>query len=104
MHFLLIYEVASDYVKRRAEFRNDHLTLAWQAHERGELILGGALTDPPDQALLLFQGETSEAAERFAAGDPYVLNGLVKKWTVRHWATVVGEMASAPIRPARSPQ
>ena len=71
MHYLLIYEVAVDYQERRAEFRNEHLTLAWQAHERGELILGGALADPPDLAVLLFQGDSSDAAERFAASDPY---------------------------------
>jgi uncharacterized protein len=100
MHYLLIYEVAADYVERRAEFRNEHLTLAWQAHERGELILGGALADPPDEALLLFHGDTPEAAERFAANDPYVLNGLVKNWTVRQWVTVVGQLAATPIRPA----
>ena len=27
MHYLLFYEVADDYVERRAQFRNVHLTL-----------------------------------------------------------------------------
>jgi len=43
MHYLLIYDVGSDYIARRAEFRNEHLKLAWESHKRGELILGGAL-------------------------------------------------------------
>ena len=43
MHYLLFYEVIEDYAERRGEFREEHLTLAWQAHARGELILGGAL-------------------------------------------------------------
>jgi hypothetical protein len=46
MHFLLFYEVADDYISRRTEFRNIHLKLGWEAAERGELVLGGALANP----------------------------------------------------------
>lgn len=98
MHYLLFYEVTPDYVERRAQFRAEHLTLAWQAHERGELLLGGALTDPVDSAVLLFQGTSPEVAARFAKADPYVRNGLVTRWQVRPWLTVVGEQASSPVR------
>lgn len=99
MHYLLVYEVGPDYVERRQEFREEHLKLAWQAHDRGELILGGALTDPVDQAILFFQGPSANVAEQFARNDPYVRNGLVKRWHVRPWNTVVGETAAAPLRP-----
>jgi len=98
MHYLLFYEVTPDYVERRAQFRTEHLTLAWQAQERGELLLGGALTDPVDSAVLLFQGTSPEVAARFAEADPYVRNGLVTRWQVRSWLTVVGEQASSPVR------
>jgi uncharacterized protein YciI len=100
MHYLLFYDVAPDYLERRAEFRSEHLALAWQAHARGELILGGALADPVDGAVLLFQGESPEAAETFAAADPYVEHGLVTRWRVRPWSTVVGDTASSPVRVA----
>jgi len=40
MHFLLFYDVTADYVERRAEYRNEHLRLAWDSSARGELILG----------------------------------------------------------------
>lgn len=99
MHFLLMYDVTPDYLSRRAEFRNEHLTLAWQSHERGELVLGGALADPVDASLLLFHGESSEVAERFAAADPYVQHGLVARWRVRPWITVVGAEAATPVHP-----
>jgi uncharacterized protein len=99
MHYLLFYDVAPDYLARRGQFRNDHLKLAWQAHDRGELILGGALADPVDGAILLFQGDSPEVAERFAAADPYVRNGLIAHWRVRPWTTVVGDQAAAPVRP-----
>ncbi len=99
MHYLLMYEFVEDYLERRAPFRNAHLGLAWQAHERGDLVLGGALAEPADGALLLFQGEGPETVMAFAEADPYVLNGIVQKWTVRPWTTVVGEGASTPVRP-----
>jgi uncharacterized protein len=99
MHYLLIYDLAPDYMDRRGHFRGAHLALAWQAHERGELVLAGALSDPVDGAMLLFQGDSPAAAERFAAADPYVQNGLIVRWRVRPWATVVGSDASSPVRP-----
>ncbi|WP_257305663.1 YciI-like protein [Geothrix campi] len=97
MHFLLIYEVGRDFVERRAEFRNEHLALAWEAHHRGELLLDGAVADPVDMVVLLFQGDSPAGAQRFAAADPYVLHGLVQRWGVRPWITVVGAEASAPM-------
>jgi uncharacterized protein YciI len=98
MHYLLFYEAAPDYLERRPAFRNEHLALAWQAHGRGELVLAGALADPVDGAVFLFQGSSSAGAEAFAAADPYVRNGLVKSWRVRPWTTVVGDGATTPMR------
>jgi uncharacterized protein YciI len=95
-HFLLIYELAPDYLERRPAFRDAHLVLAREAVARGELVLGGAL-DPADRAMLLFAGEDGAAAERFAQADPYVANGLVESWSVRGWITVVGAMAATPV-------
>ncbi|GAK58683.1 hypothetical protein U27_05657 [Candidatus Vecturithrix granuli] len=99
MHYLLFYDVVPDYVKRRAQFRTEHLRLCWQFLARGELILGGALADPVDGAVLLFRGESAKVAEQFAAADPYVKNGLVTRWRVRPWTTVVGEGAALPVKP-----
>jgi uncharacterized protein len=99
-HFLLMYDTVPEYLERRGEFRNAHLTLARSAQERGELVLGGALANPVDGAILLFKGETADVATRFAEADPYVKNGLVKSWRVREWTTVVGEGAATPILPS----
>lgn len=100
MHYLLFYDVVDDYVQRRAAFRDAHLALAWQAQARGELVIGGALADPVDGAVLVFSGDSPAVAEAFAAADPYVRNGLVTKWRVRTWATVVGDQAAVPTRPS----
>jgi len=90
VHYLLIYEVVDNYVEKRQPFRFAHLEKAKAAAKRGELVLGGALTDPVDEALLLFRGASQEVAADFARNDPYVINGLVKKWRVRTWNTVIG--------------
>ena len=99
MHYLLMYDFAPDYMERRAEFRNEHLALAWRAQQRGEVVLGGALADPPDGGLLLFACDSPAAAEEFARADPYVKNGLVTRWRVRKWTTVVGRDAATPVKP-----
>lgn len=100
MHYLLSYELSADYLERRGEFRDAHLKLAWEAQERGEILLAGALADPADTALLIFQGDSPDVAERFAKADPYVTHGLVTAFRVRQWNTVVGDAATTPVRPA----
>jgi uncharacterized protein len=90
-YFALFYDVVADFVSRRSAFREEHLRLARGAHQRGELVLGGALTDPADRALLVFRTVDRSAVEEFARSDPYVVNGLVNRWEVRSWAVVIGE-------------
>jgi uncharacterized protein len=91
MHYLLLYDVVDDYLERRAALRDAHLRHARAAHARGELLLGGALADPVDGAVLLFRGSSPEVARAFAEADPYVREGLVTGWRVREWTTVVGD-------------
>ena len=97
-HYLLHYELAPDYLERRTAFRDAHLALAWQAAGTGALLLGGAVGDPVESALLLFTDAESAAA--FAGADPYVSEGLVRSWRVTPWATVVGPTAANPVHPA----
>ena len=97
MHHLLIYELAVDYLERRMEYRPAHLKLAWQAVADGTMVLGGAVGEPLEGAILLFESDSPEAAKAFARSDPYVLNGLVRSWRVVPWHTVVGPAASTPV-------
>jgi uncharacterized protein len=98
MHYLMFYECAHDYLQRRGEFRAEHLRLAWESSERGELVLAGALAEPIDSAVLLFNCDSPEIPARFAAADPYVRAGLITKHTIRPWTTVVGAAAATPVR------
>ena len=77
MHYLLIYDVVADYTTARAPYRKSHLLHAMAAHQRGEILLAGALANPADGAVLVFQGDSPKAAEDFARADPYVINGVV---------------------------
>jgi uncharacterized protein YciI len=101
MHYLLFYDVVRGYAERRQLFRAAHLEHARQAVARGELVLGGALANPVDGAVLLFRGSSPAVAEAFAAADPYVTNGLVTNWRVREWTTVVGAEAAVPLAAER---
>jgi uncharacterized protein YciI len=90
MFWMLIYDLVDDYLERRAALRSEHLELATAAHARGELVLAGALADPPDQAFLVFRADDSAIVEAFVDRDPYVKNRLVKEWRIRPWTVVIG--------------
>jgi uncharacterized protein len=89
-HFALLYDVVDGFVIKRMAFRPAHLELIKEAHARGELLLAGALGDPPDGALLVFRADSPDVVERFARADPYVTSGLVTRWSVRPWNVVIG--------------
>jgi len=99
MHYLLFYDYVPDIMEKRDAYRKDHLALAWEYQERGQLILAGVLTDPVDAAVLFFEADSPKVVEAFVRADPYVKGGLVTRWQVRGWNTVVGDAATNPVRP-----
>ena len=90
MYYILFYKTVENYIERRAPYRDAHLAYANAAHERGELVMAGALDEPADSAVLVFKGEGPSAAEKFAQNDPYVKDGLITEWKVRPWTVVIG--------------
>lgn len=93
MHYLLFYEKAPDHAERTEPIRVVHLAHVQAAARRGELILAGSFTNPDDGAALLFRVDSLAIVEEFAKGDPYVRDGVVSRWWVRAWDTVVGAEA-----------
>ncbi len=93
MYYILFYKTVENYVEKRAPYREEHLAYANAAHDRGELVIAGALDEPADGAVLVFKGESSAVAEDFAKRDPYVRAGLITEWNVRPWTVVIGGMA-----------
>jgi len=89
-YYVMFYYLVEDYLARRTQFREEHLRLAREANQRGELILAGAMSEPADRALLVFRVPDRSVIEEFAKKDPYVINGLVARWEIRPWTVVIG--------------
>jgi len=89
-YYIMLYYLVDDYLTRRAPLRDEHLRVAREAHQRGELMLAGALSEPADRAVLVFRVSYRSVMEEFAKKDPYVINGLVARWEIRPWTVVIG--------------
>ena len=93
MHFLLFYEKIPDHAAREKPLAAAHRQHLEMAVRRGELLLAGSLDQPADgAAVLLFEADSPTIAKEFARADPYVIDGLVNRWHVRKWDTVVGRL------------
>ena len=90
-YYILKYYLADDYLERRSSYREEQIQLADELHQKGELIFGGALTDPTDEALLVFYVNDKSVIEDFISKDPYIKNGLIMKWEIREWTVVIGK-------------
>ena len=86
----LHYDYVSDILERRAPHREAHLAHAREWEQSGRLLIAGALGDPPHGALFGFDVDDPAEVEQFAAGDPYVVAGLVTERRVEPWTVVVG--------------
>lgn len=89
MYYVLFYKFVPNYLEVRGPFREEHLNLAMESKEKGELILAGALEDPPDEGMLIFKADSKKQVELFAKNDPYVINGIVNHWMVCQWNVAV---------------
>jgi uncharacterized protein YciI len=92
----LFYEYVPDILERRAPHRDAHLAHATAAAERGELVIAGALGDPPHGAMFAFRVEGPEAIEEFVAADPYVRAELVTAHRVEPWTVVTHRAPAGP--------
>jgi uncharacterized protein YciI len=91
VHWLLFYDYVDDYLEARTAMRPEHLELADAAHERGELVMAGAIADEaPYVGVLVFEADDVSVVERFVEEDPYVQRGLVTSWRIRPWSVVIG--------------
>jgi uncharacterized protein len=67
-----------------------HMVRSKELHAKGILLMAGAFLDNPDEPVSTMGIFASrEAAEDYAKGDPFVLNGLVTKWYIREWANIL---------------
>ena len=64
---LLRYTYVHNMLEVRDPHRPGHIAHAKASLERGDLLLAGAMADPVDEALFIWQGGMVEAAEEFGA-------------------------------------
>jgi uncharacterized protein YciI len=84
--YVLFYESADDVASKAPAQFAAH-TARFDDFE-DTLLMIGAFGNPQDEgSMAIFT--TREAAEEFAKGDPFVLNGVVRRWYVREWNEVL---------------
>jgi uncharacterized protein YciI len=86
MKYVLFYDSADDVAAKVPAFFPAHV--ARFDDFKGDLLMVGTFANPQqDGSMAVFR--TREAAEGFAVGDPFVVNGVVKRWHVREWNEVL---------------
>jgi uncharacterized protein YciI len=86
MKYVLFYESADDVAAKAPAYFPAHV--ARFDDFTGDLLMVGTFANPQqDGSMAVFR--TREAAEAFAVGDPFVLNGVVKRWHVQEWNEVL---------------
>lgn len=91
-YFALTYAATEDFATLRAPYRNEHLALVSSYVDTGELLLGGAMGQQLDGALLIFQCDSADRVKQFVAQDPYVREGIIKGWQIWPWEVVAGSL------------
>lgn len=68
-----------------------HIARSKELYAQGKMLMAGAFLDADDQPLTTMGIFASkEDAEAYAAGDPFIVNGMVTKWYIRGWANILG--------------
>ena len=86
MKYVLFYDMTTDSAAVIAEHMAAHRARWAQCQAQGTLLAIGPFTDRTG-ALAVFT--TREAAVQYAEGDPFVLHGAVRSWSVRGWHEVL---------------
>mmetsp|Transcript_10844 Transcript_10844/g.24600 ORF Transcript_10844/g.24600 Transcript_10844/m.24600 type:complete len:144 (-) Transcript_10844:371-802(-) len=89
--YLLKYDYVPDVLEKRGPYREQHIVLANRFIDEGSCLSGGPTldvgTEVPKGALFVFTDAGS--ARKYAEGDPYVANGIVKEYCIEEWNVVV---------------
>ena len=87
-YHVLQYNYVPDILEKRDPYRAEHLDGAKQMAAQNKLVMAGALADPVDGALFIFKGVSKDDIEAFVKKDPYVIHGLVPKYSIRPYMVV----------------
>jgi len=87
--FQTLYDSFEDALSKAPDVIAAHKSRSQELHAGGTLLMAGAFLNNPGEPLgTMAICTTREAAEEYARGDPFVLNGMVSKWHIREWANI----------------
>jgi uncharacterized protein YciI len=87
MKFAGIIEYIQDKEKIQA-IRPVHRQYLATLKANGQLVASGPFTDDSG-ALIIYEAESPEAAEKLLQGDPFHQNGIFISWKLRPWNPVI---------------
>lgn len=94
--FVILYNFGENFVDRRKPYRQPHLGHISSFEASGKIAAGGALEPSARMGIILFRGTRNEAV-KYVESDPYILAGVVERYTISEWSLVVGDALSALI-------
>jgi uncharacterized protein len=84
MKAVVFYESAADLADKAPPHVPAHRARWKEFADHGDLLMIGPFANAQqDGAMGVFT--TRVAAEEFVRGDPFVLHGVVRNWTIRDW-------------------
>ncbi len=89
MKIIVLYEVAHEGLAVARTHFAAHRARLEEFHARGVLLMAGPFANPAEGAMGVFTSR--EAAEEFIRADPFVLHGVVSKWSLREWNEVLAQ-------------
>jgi uncharacterized protein YciI len=94
MKFAAVIEYIQDKDKINA-IRPVHRQYLMSLKEKGQLAASGPFTDDYG-ALIVYEAETRDDAEKLLKGDPFHQNGIFVQWVIRPWNTVIANRTMFP--------
>lgn len=87
-HFLLTYSYIPDILEKRTPYREKHLKNVSEMNQNGKILVAGALQNPVDSAIFVFDVENENEIKSFVQNDPYMTNGLIANHAIRELGVV----------------
>jgi uncharacterized protein YciI len=94
MKFAGIIEYTPDKAKIQ-EVRPVHRQYLASLKDRGRLVASGPFTDDSG-ALIIYEADSKEEAEKLVQGDPFCQNGIFVKYVLRPWNPVLANRDLLP--------
>ena len=95
MKAVVFYESEAGLAEKAPAHMAAHRARWREFADRGELLMIGPFANAQeDGAMGIFV--TREAAEEFVRGDPFVLHGVIRNWTIREWNEALVPEHAAP--------